>query len=816
MSASRTSRRLRLVTLALCAAIGSGCAHLQTPRIDPTGQRIFAEPPIRTQPVYHDPYTVADSWEPVAVTLSPANAVAPVGSEVILVAGVIAGDKHLDMNRRLEWMLAAGSVGQFVAISRNSFVGMLLGDFTRPHKVDNTYAVGTTSRRYERLSSGTASAHDDVCTVPGQGWISLTSPVEGTSYVTVHAPEVYDWNARTRTAVIHWVDVQFAYPPPSISRAGTTHPMTTTVTRQSNGAPWEGWTVRYRVVGGPPAGFVPDGAPEVEVPTDASGRATAQLMQTEPKPGTNTIAVEVFRPAGVLAGMMAAPAAGRLLVGNSSTTKTWSAASLTVQKVGPTRATVGAAITYRIVVHNPGDLPAENVVATERIPPEVEYLSTNPPAQLVGNQPQWNLGVLGPREQRVLELNVRAKTPGSITNCIDVTAAGPLNATGCATTVVEAESPAVVVGSSIDVKIEGPRQAGVGQKVRFPVLVTNRGATPTGELTIKTRFDEGFQHEVHDPKRTIEARLGNLPPGETHQVDIDFTVVKPGQWCHAVEVLGPAGVLASARACLTAAGESAEQALRQAGLSVKKTGPAQGTVGELAEFIIDVTATGDRTLTNVRIVDRYDAALLPKEATEGYRVEDGNLVWTFAQLRPGQTARIQVHCNCLRAAARTCNRVTVTSNEGASGNAEACLEVRETSGSRPPGGVAPPESTARGTLSLTVTDLRGMVAAGKEFTYVIQVANGGIAADRQVAVTAIVPDGMTPVRLGTTGPTDQPAFDGQTVRFPPVPEIKPGQTLTYRVRVRTKAPGKATLWVEAVSERHVQPLTAEETTEVFK
>ncbi|MDZ7616387.1 MAG: hypothetical protein U1E05_05240 [Patescibacteria group bacterium] len=835
MCASWTSRRLRLGTLALCAAFVAGCAHLQTPRIDPTGQRIFAQPPIRTEPVYRDPYTVADSFEPVAVTLSPANAVAPIGSEVILVAGVVAGDRHLDMNRRLEWMLAAGSVGHFVSVSRNSFTGMLLGDFTRPRKIDNTYAIGTTSRRYEQLSRGTPSPHDDVCTVPGQGWISLTSPVEGTSYITVHAPAVYDWNARARTAVIHWVDVQFAYPPPSINRAGTTHPLTTTVTRQTNGVPCQGWTVRYRVTGGPPAGFAPDGSPTIEVPTDASGRATAELMQTEPSPGTNTIAIEVFRPAGAMADVVAAQSPGRLLVGNGSTTKTWSAAALTVQKVGPTRATVGSAITYRVVVHNPGDLPAENVVATERLPAEVEYLGTNPPAQMVGGQPQWNLGVLAPGERRVLEVNVRAKAPGSITNCVDITATGPLNATGCATTVVEAQSSAVVSGSTVDVRIEGPRQAAVGQSVRFPVLVTNRGQTPTGDLTIKTRFDEGLQHEVQDPKRTIEAKLDSVPPGQTHQIDIDFTVVKPGQWCHGVEVLGPAGVLASARACLAVTGTSPEQAVREPGLSVRKTGPMQAMVGEAAEFIIEVTATGQRTLTNVRVVDQYDPALHPQAATDGHRVENGNLVWTFPQLRPGEIASIRIRCSCLRASPKTCNRVSVSSNEGAGGNAEACLEIRDTPGGRPPsglppsglppsglqpgpaqpGGILPADSAPQGTLSLTVTDLRGMVAAGKEFTYVIQVANGGIAADRQVVVTAVVPEGITPVRLGTTGPTEQPLFDGQTVRFQPVPEIKPGQILTYRVRVQTKKPGKATLKVQATSERHVQPLMAEETTEVF-
>lgn len=810
MSALRTSRRLRLVALTLCAALGSGCAHLQTPRIDPTGQRIFAEPPIRTQPVYTGPISAAAPWDAVAVTLSPATTVAPVGSDVILVAGVVAGDNHYDMNRRLEWHLAGGSVGHFVSVGRGSFVDLLLGDFNRPRKVDATYAIGSTSRRYEQLSRGLASAGSDICTVPGQGWISVSSPVEGTSYVAVHAPEVSGWNARTRTAVIHWIDAQFAYPPPSITRAGATHPLTTTVTKQSDGTPWEGWTVRYRVTAGPPAGFVPDGTDMIEVLTDASGRATAELMQTAPGPGTNVIAIEVFRPVGAVAcpTTVPGPSADRLLVASTSVTKTWSAASLAVQKTGPARATVGAAVTYRIIVSNPGDLPAENVLATDRMPEVLEYLSSNPPAQLAGGQPQWQIGRLAPREQRVLEVHFRARSQGTATNCVDVTAAGQLSATGCTTTTIGAELPAEVP-SAIDIRIEGPRQAAVGQKVKFHMLVTNRAAAPSGELTIKNRFDEGLQHEVHDPKRTIEAKLGSLAPGETQQVDIDFTVLKAGEWCHTAEVVGPAGTLATARACLSATGIVPEQPAREATVSVKKAGPAQGTVGQLADFTIDVTNTGQNALTNVRVIDRYDAALLPREATEGYQLEDGNLVWTFAQLQPGQTARIQIRCNCLQPAAKACNRVSVTSNEGARGSSEACLEIRQTT-DKP----APPGTRPEGTLSLTVTDLRGMVAAGKELTYVVQVVNNGITPDRQVVVTATLPEGMTPVRLGTTGPAE-PSFDGQTVRFPPVPEIKPGQTLTYRVRAQTKKPGKVVFRVTATSQRQQEPLVGEETTEVF-
>ena len=142
---------------------------------------------------------------------------------------------------------------------------MLLGDFTRPRKINNHWAITSTSRRYLRLNRETPTPTDDVNLLRGQSWVTVTSPVEGSSYVTAYAPSVYGWHAQKQVATIHWVDAQWSFPPPSINPAGTRHVFTTTVTRQSDGSPSTGWRVRYEILDGPAAGFAPDGAQLVEV-----------------------------------------------------------------------------------------------------------------------------------------------------------------------------------------------------------------------------------------------------------------------------------------------------------------------------------------------------------------------------------------------------------------------------------------------------------------------------------------------------------------------------------------------------------------------
>ena len=179
--------------------------------------------------------------------LTPRTTVAPVGSEVVLVAGVRGADRYLRTNERVEWTMAPGGVGEFVELDRHYFPDLLLGDFTWPRKVSATQVITSTSRQYLRLTRGTPTPADDVIVHRGQTWVTVTSPVEGTSYVTAFAPAVYGWDRHKQTAMIHWLDAQWQFPPPAINAVGTRHVFTTMVMRQSDQSPRAGWVVRYTI-----------------------------------------------------------------------------------------------------------------------------------------------------------------------------------------------------------------------------------------------------------------------------------------------------------------------------------------------------------------------------------------------------------------------------------------------------------------------------------------------------------------------------------------------------------------------------------------
>jgi uncharacterized repeat protein (TIGR01451 family) len=973
MKRSGANYRKIILMAIFSAMIAGGCNSLRTSGIDPTGEHVIAAPPAGAIPPYPNPYQAPPPsplpTDPVTLILTPSVTAAPVGSEVLLIAGVGSADGYLRCNQRLEWSIAPNSVGQFVDIGKNDFVDILLGDYSRPRLVNSVFGIGSTASRDEQVKRGPSAPNEEIAILPGQGWIKIASPIEGISSVAVTAPKIVNPAERTKTATIYWTDATWRFPPPAINPAGEKHVFTTTVMRQTNQCPSPGWVVKYTVTGGPAAGFSPDGASSIEVATDAAGQANAEIFQKSPAHGTNQISIEVIRPAEL-------PGAGgqRMSVGTGSTMQTWTAADIGLKLSGPSMAKRGESLNYRLDVGNPGDLPSKNIVVSNVLPDGLSYLGSNPPAVVGGRQLQWRLNELGPRQRQAIEVSVKAEKEGSMSNCADVMTAAGLKVSDCATTTILAAAPVAGAPSAsplplgegqgvraaapppsmpastpsptsslIDLKVQGPPNITLLRdkptSVTFNVIVTNRSQSNLDNLRVKDRFEPGLEHEESPEKRIIETQDPiNIPAGRVYKIDITFRVTKTGNLCHTVEVIRQDTVLTRARACVMVSAQSTPPPgiaspggqipsrsapgtaqgpapgtnpqtqpgyrpgtattipppFTAAGVptvTIKQTGPktSQHTVGDVVSFVSKIANPSNRPLSNLKIVYHFDPALLPKMATDHYRVEGGNLVWVLTQQLPlGNYTQIEVQYECVKAAAKAGNTVSVSSSEGAQAQDTAYLEIRPAaggaaSGAPTPGGAAPggaplgrgttggtalggenpggttlgggnpggtpldkrtpggtpwsaraktdeyqtgeyrPGNTApkttqsSGALTMTVAALHNPVAAGKELTYEIRVVNNTGEADREVTVTALVPDGIIPVRLGTTGPgpTQFDIVDRQTVSFNPVMTLQPGETLSYKVRVLTKSAGQFHFRVKLTSQNAAQPIIQEANTEVF-
>src|SRR5688500_16931552 len=200
------SSYFRLTSLVLIAAVvcavclPAGCAQVRLPAIDPSGQQIFTggsttlagpDCPLFTRPAAATvaaPVAIAPAIKPpcnppivavqpvvavpivavpvVAVPVAPiqqppcgpqgcptgpqlkvcpAQLVAPVGSEVVVTAGLCGPSGYYLTRQPLEWMLAPDGVGQIVQVGKettSSFASYFRGT---PHKIGPNYVRAHTS-----------------------------------------------------------------------------------------------------------------------------------------------------------------------------------------------------------------------------------------------------------------------------------------------------------------------------------------------------------------------------------------------------------------------------------------------------------------------------------------------------------------------------------------------------------------------------------------------------------------------------------------------------------------------------------------------
>ena len=802
--------RLSIVWLLLCLSTAEATTLDWLPRIDPSGRHIFL--PRGEYPYDPKPGGVTRHTES-GVQILPTRVIAPVGAEVVLTAGVCGRDGYLTAFERVEWSLAPGGVGYFVDVGRNGAIDHLRTT-TRAQKVDNSFAIGVTARENTLLTRGTPTKGDDVPILRGQSWVTVSSPVEGTSYITAYAPNAYTWDKRKDTNTIYWIDANWELPMSVSKPAGSEHTLTTTVHRATTHLPLANWRVRYEIVGGPPAAFLPSNTPVTEVVTNSLGQAPVQIHQTAPGAGANDIRVQVIRPAELT------PDGLRLNVVEHMTKVTWGPTSLIVDKMGPAQAATGQVFSYRIDVRNGGQQTVKGVVLTDQLDAGLTLISTNPPTTQTGNVVQWSLQDMVAGEARAVELIVRADRPGPITNCAVARSIDGVAVQDCVTTTVTAPE--------LRLEMSGPDQTLVGQHVVFTINVTNVSGTPATGLILVDRFDAGFRHPV--ATSPIERELEDLQPGQTRTISVDFDVIAPGQLCNVAEIQGRDGtVRATTRKCLNAVASAnpipsapgvppavdpnlqaqpqnppaqapAQQQVDgpKPQLFITKTGPNRKMVGERADFTIDVTNRGSVAATNVKITDNYDQALDPVQATDGHAFAGDDLVWMVDQVPPGRTIRFQVNCQCNRRSPRACNRATVTCAEGVRADGEWCVEI-----------VGPSSP-----LTVTVTDSRDPVSVGNDCLYDIRVKNNNSEPDRQVSVTVNVPENFAPQETGNQGPGVTASVAGSTIRFAPVNELRAGEQITFRVNLRAIQAGAAVVKCEVTSAASRTPTTGEASTTV--
>ncbi len=300
---------------------------------------------------------------------SPVGLVAPVGAEMVVKASVVTPNRQAVAGERIDWSIARDGVGLFTDRDMRNGWATFWGLYDGPQLIDNWSATTVAATTPTTLNAETPDPNDDIPIYNGESWVTLTSPVEGTSVVTAFAPAYAEFNQATST--IYWVDAQWVIAPPAVVPMGRPYTLTATVMRKTDGTPLVGWLVKYEVSAGAGIGY--EGGNTVEATTDGAGRASVELNPKDAGGGTTNVRVTVIRPQNVGPAVMP-----RLQLGGGVTTITWAPAAVPAAPAPSLPAAPAAPIT----------IPAPPATTPPTQPPAPSQPPAQPPPLAVTGKPR--------------------------------------------------------------------------------------------------------------------------------------------------------------------------------------------------------------------------------------------------------------------------------------------------------------------------------------------------------------------------------------------------------------------------------------------
>jgi uncharacterized repeat protein (TIGR01451 family) len=310
---------------------------------------------------------------------------------------------------------------------------------------------------------------------------------------------------------------------------------------------------------------------------------------------------------------------------------------LSVRKSGPSQASVGEALTFRIEVSNTGAAEATDVRLVETLQAGWQY--EQEPYENKQIQKTWRLGTLAPGESRSVEYRATPRVNGELKTSAEASAAGGL--------LSNVERHTVTVGTrGLTLEIDGPRKTYARRTVTFDLTVRNEGSLPAANVVVTDSLPEGLEFVGANQggryaDGSVRWSLGTVPAGQSRTLQL--RVRSP--LAHDELVQRP---VATAEGGLKGSTEIATK-FEGAGSFDFGVDPSEDAVevDTPVRYTVRVWNDGSADQTNVRIEVEVPPEMEFKEATapDGlkFKIDKGRVVFDpLPALRPGKEEKYEV------------------------------------------------------------------------------------------------------------------------------------------------------------------------------
>ncbi|HRK72626.1 MAG TPA: DUF11 domain-containing protein, partial [Rhodothermales bacterium] len=422
------------------------------------------------------------------------------------------------------------------------------------------------------------------------------------------------------------------------------------------------------------------------------------------------------------------------------------------------RPNLGDDVVFTVSIHNDGPNAATNVRVADPLPASLSLSSSSASrgAYVAG---VWNVGTLQSGESAILQMTTRVLVPGTITNTAEVSSASPAdpdstpgngaNEDDRATVVLNApEAADLALRKEVDLP-----QAGIGQKVKFIVSLSNNGPNTATNIRIEEAVAAGLRVEKVTP--TVGSFDGtdwivpSLDPGSTASIEVEATVTRTGLLTNRVQVLhadqfDPVSANNRASAAVTTAPVADVRI-------IKTADTLRPQVGNEVTFQVIVTNDGPDVASSVTVQDVLPSSLTFVAASTSAGTFSGS-AWQVGRLAVGQSATLHLTAR-VNVSGQIVNLATVANigeRDVNPGNNAANITIN---------------ATKAADLAVTKSVDNTTPTVGSNVVFTVRVTNNGPDTATNIRITDLLPEGLRYVSAVPSAGT----FDSRNWSFASLP-----------------------------------------------
>ena len=419
-----------------------------------------------------------------------------------------------------------------------------------------------------------------------------------------------------------------------------------------------------------------------------------------------------------------------------------------VEKVMPSKVTVGKPFEYTLHITNRTGCHFGNVVVSEKFPDKYEMLKASPePAKVSGNVAEWTVGELGPKATRVLTIRGTVQEVSPMLACTRVTYV-PMLCLGPEATV-----------SGLKLTLEAPGQAMVCDGITEKIKIENTGADLMGDINISQALPEGLT--TVEGKNSLEIRAGKLAGHETKTFDMKLKAQKAGSYIHKVRAVASNGLSISAAPVTTV--------VKQPVLKIAMNGPEKVFMTRDADFKITVENTGNADSANTVAKVKIPAGMKFVSASNGGSLSEDHVAWTLGVLAAPKAVSLNLTCKSIAS-----GPVQMV----ATAKGVCCQEVSTATKIDVQGIPA---------ILLEEVDTEDPIKVGGVEKFRVTVTNQGSAPDTHIVLKINFEKNFD--YISSSGPTQAKAESAKNIEFAPLASLAPGQKATWEILAKATEEG---------------------------